>query len=203
MHTHACTRTVSEFAEESSSHSLLCNIFQAKSGNQWAVPYITRKTQSSDRSMHHPTRNHNGDPVAEMATTESDDDMDITQCMPLRIVTSNISTSEVGKEENRYSVHNSVLCKKQPEALDICPTKEVTVLKHKKKPRTRYNGDSSDESVLDEEWKPSKNRRRNSKQRKARSAKIKCKSLSRGIKSGSTTVAEESQITRYRNICML
>ena len=182
---------------------MLCNIFQAKSGNQWAVPYITRKTQSLDRSMHQPTRNHNGDPVAEKATTESDDDMDITQCMPLSIVTSNISTSEVGKEQSSYSVHSSVLCKKQPEALDICPTKEVTVLKHKKKPRTRYNRDSSDESVLDEEWKPSKNRRRNSKQRKARSAKMKCKSLSRGIKTGSTTVAEESQITRYRNICML
>ena len=191
------------FAEESSSHSLLCNIFQAQSGNQWAVPYITRKTQSSDRSVHQPTSSHNGDLLAEKATTESDDDMDITQCMPLTIVTNNISTSEVGKAGNSYSVHNSVLCKKQPEASDICSTKEVTVLKHKKKPRTKYNDDSSDESVLDEDWKPSKNRRRNSKQQKARSAKVNCKSLSRRIKTGSTTVAEESQIERYRNICML
>lgn len=149
--------------------------------------------------MHQPTRNHNGDPLAEKATTESDDDMDITQCMPLSIVTSNVSTSEVGKEENSYSVHNSVLCKKQPEASDMCSTKEVTVPKHKKKPRTKYSGDSSDESVLDEEWKPSKKRGKNSKQRKTRSAKMKCKRLSRRIKTGSTTVAEESQITRYRN----
>jgi len=181
----------------------LCNIFQAKSGNQWAVPYITRKTQSSDRSMHQPTRNHNGDIVAEKRTTESDDDMDITRCLPLNIVTSNVSTSDVRKEENSYSVHSSVPSNKEPESLDICSTKEVTVLKRKKKPRTRYNGDSSDESVLDEEWKPSKNRRKNSKQQKARSAKMKCKSFSRGIKTGSTTAAEESQITRYRNICML
>lgn len=182
---------------------MLCNIFQAKSGNQWAVSYITRKSQGSDRSVNQPTRNHNGDPLAEKATIESDDDMDITQCMPLTIVTSNISTSEVGKEENSSSVNSSVRCEKQPEASDICSTKEVAVLKHKKKRRTKYNGDSSDESVLDEEWKPKKNRRRNSKQRKARSAKMECKSLSRRIKTGSTTVAEESQITRYRNMCML
>lgn len=182
---------------------MLCNIFQAKSGNQWAVPYITPKTDSSNRSMHQSTSNHNGDPLAEKATTQSDDDMDITQCMPLAIVTNNISTSEVAKEENSYSVHNSVLCKKQPEASDICSTKEVTVLKHKKKRRTKYNGDSSDESVLDEEWKPSNNRRKNSKQQKARPAKMKCKSLSRRIKTGSTTVAEQSQIKRYRNMCML
>jgi len=201
VHTHS--HTVSDFAEESSSHSLLCNIFQAKSGNQWAVPYITRKTQSSDGSVHQPTSSHNGDLPAEKATTESDDDMDITHCMPLTIVTNNISTSEVGKEGNSYSVDNSVLCKKQPETSDICSTKEVTVLKHKKKPRTKYNDDSSDESVLDEDWKPSKKRRRNSKQQKARSAKVNCKSLSRRIKTGSTTVAEESQIERYRNICML
>jgi hypothetical protein len=153
--------------------------------------------------MHQPTRNHNGDPLAEKATTESEDDMDIAQCMPLAIVTSNIPTSEVGKEENGYSVHNSVLCKKHPEASDICSAKEVTVLKHKKKRRTKYSGDSSDESLLDEEWKPTKNRRKNSKQQKAHSAKMTCKSLSRRIKTGSTTVAEESQITRYRNICML
>jgi hypothetical protein len=200
---HACTRTVSEFAEESSSHSLLCNIFQAKSGNQWAVSYVTHKAQSSDRSVHQPTRNHTEDPLAEKATTESDDDMDITQCMPLTIMTSNIPTSEGEKKENSYSVHNSVLCKKQPEASDICSNKEVTVLKHKKKPRTKYNIDSSDESVLDEEWRPRKNRRKKSKQRKARPAKMNCKSLSRRIKTGSTTAAEESQITRYRNICML
>jgi hypothetical protein len=47
-------------------------------------------------------------------------------------------------------------------------------------------GDTSDESVLDEEWKPSKNTRKNSKQRKACSAKIRCKSLSPSIKTGST-----------------
>jgi len=173
------------------------------SGNQWAVPYITCKTQSSDRSMHQPTGNHNGDTVAEKRTTESDDDMDITQCLPRSIVTSSVSTSEVRKGENSYSVHSSVPCNKEPESLDVCSTKEVTVMKHKKKPRTRYNGDSSDETVLDEEWKPSKNRIKNSKQRKASSAKMKCKSLSRGVKTGSTTAAEESQITRYRNICML
>jgi hypothetical protein len=198
-----CALTVSEFAEESSSHSLLCNIFQAKSGNQWAVSYIKRKAHSSDISMHQPTRNHNGHPVAEKATTESDDEMDITQCMPLTIVTSNIPTSEGEKDESSYSVHNSALCKKQPEASDISSTKEVTVLKHKKKRRTKYNVDSSDESVLDEEWKPSKNKRKNRKQQKARPAKMNCKSLSRRIKTESTTVAEESQITRYRNIHML
>ena len=180
---------------------MLCNIFQAKSGNEWAVRYITRK--SSDISVHQPTRSHDGDPPTEKATTESDDDMDITQCLPLTIVTNNISTSEVGKKENSYLVHNSVLCKKQPEASDICSAKEVTVLKHKKKPRTKYSDDSSDESILDEEWKPNKNRRKSSKQRKARSAKMKCKSSSRRIKTGSTTVAEESQIPRYRNICLL
>jgi len=32
---------------------------------------------------------------------------------------------------------------------------------------------------------------------------MKCKILSRGIETGTTTAAEESQITRYRNICML
>lgn len=172
---------------------------KAKSGNQWAVPYITCKTQSSDRSMHQPTSNHNGDPLAE-TTTQSDVDMDITQCIPLTIVTNNISTSEVVKEENSYLVHNSVLCKKQPEASDICSTEEVIVLKHKKKPRTKYNGDSSDESVLDEEWKPSKNRRKNSKQQKARPAKMRCKSLPRRMKTGSTAVAEQSQIEREPSV---
>jgi hypothetical protein len=171
------------------------------SGNQWAVPF-TRKTQASDRSELHQTRNHDGDPLAEKATKESDD-MNITQCMPVTIVTNNISRSEVVKEENSCSVHNSVLCKKQPEAWDICSTKEVTVMKHKKKPRTKYNGDSSDESVLDEDWKPNKNRRKNSKQRKTHSASMKCKSLSKRIKTGSKTVAEESHIARYRNIYML
>jgi len=151
--------------------------------------------------MHQPTSNHNGDPLAE-TTTQSDVDMDITQCIPLTIVTNNISTSEVVKEENSYLVHNSVLCKKQPEASDICSTEEVIVLKHKKKPRTKYNGDSSDESVLDEEWKPSKNRRKNSKQQKARPAKMRCKSLPRRMKTGSTAVAEQSQIERYRNMCV-
>ena len=116
-HTHArtraCTRTVSEFAEEFSSHSLLCNIFQAKPGNECAHPYCTGK--SSDRSMHEPTRNHDRDPLAEKATTESD----------------------------------------------------------------------------------------NRKQGKAPYAKMKCKSLSRGITTGLTTIAEESESPRYRNICML
>jgi hypothetical protein len=181
----------------------LCNIFQANSGNQWAVPHITRKKLSSGRSPHQPSGNHYGDPLAEKATTESDDDMDITECMPFSIMTSSISTSEMGKETNSSSVHNSVLCKKQPGALDIYSTKEVAVLKHKKKPRTKYNDDTSDESVLDEEWKPRKNRKKNSKQRKACSAKMKCKSVPRRIKTESTTVAEESAIKRYRNMCML
>ena len=178
---------------------MLCNIFQAKFGNQWAVPYITRRTQSSDGSEHQPTRNHNGDPLAEKATTESDGDMDITECMPFSIMTSNISTSEIGKEASSYSVHNSVLYKKRSEALAIYSTKEGTAPKHKKKPRIKCNSDSSDESVLDEEWKPSKNRRKNSKQRKAQSAKMKGRSLSRRIKTGSTAVAEEPPIKRYRN----
>jgi hypothetical protein len=148
--------------------------------------------------VHQPTKNHNGDHLAEKATTASDDDMDITQCLPVNIITNNMSTSEMGKEANRYSVHKPVLCKKQPEAVDIYSTKEGTVLKHKKKPRMNCNGDSSDE-----EWKPNQNKMKSSKQRKSRSAKMKCKSLSRRIRTGSTTVAEESPITRYRNICML
>lgn len=106
----------------------------------------------------------------------------------------------MGKEANSSSVHNSVLCKKQPGALDIYSTKEVAVLKHKKKPRTKYNDDTSDESVLDEEWKPRKNRKKNSKQRKACSAKMKCKSVSRRIKTESTTVAEESAIKRKQSV---
>ena len=168
---------------------------KAKSGNRWAVPYFQRTTQSSDRSVHQPRSSHNEVLLAEKATTQSDDDMDITQCMPLTIVKNNISTSDVGKEGNSYAVRNSVLCKKQPETSDICSTKEVTVLKHKKKPRAECNADSSDE-----DWKPSKNRRRNSKQQKAHSAKVNCKSLSRRIKTGSTTVAEESQIEREPSV---
>jgi hypothetical protein len=202
MHKHTHTHTVLEFAEESSSYRLLYNIFQAKSGNQWAVTYITRKTQNSDRSVHQPTGKNNGDPLAEKAATASDDDMDITQCMPLGIITSNISTSEMGREANGYSIHKSVMCKKQPEAGDIYPTNEVLVLKHKKKRRIKGNGDSSDESVLDEEWKPNNNKMKGNNQRKTRSAKMKCKNLSR-TKTGSTTVTKESPITRYRNICML
>jgi hypothetical protein len=60
---------------------------------------------------------------------------------------------------------------------------------HRKKPGTKYIGDTSDESVSDEEWKPSKNTRKNSKQRKACSAQIRCKSLSTSIKTESTTAA--------------
>ena len=105
MHTHTCTctRTVSEFAEESSSHSLLCNIFQAKSGNQWAVSDIT------DRSMHQPTRNHNGDTVAEKGTSENDDDMDITQCLSSSIVTSNVKTgSTTAFEESQITRYRNI-----------------------------------------------------------------------------------------------
>lgn len=161
------------------------------------MPYITPRKQSSDRSHYQPTGKHCEDPVAAKRTAESDEDMDITECMPFSIVTSNMSTSEIGKEGNGTSVHNSDLCKKQPEDLEIHPTK-VAILTHRKKPRKVYNCDASDESVLDEEWKPKKYRRKKSKS-KARSANIKCKSLSRSIKTVSTTGAEVSSVKRYRH----
>ena len=198
MHAHTRAHAHAQYQSlQRSLHPTVCYvIFFRQSLEINGQFHILHVRQSSDRSMHQPTRNHNGDIVAEKRTSDSDDDMDITQCLSSSIVTSNVSTSEVRKKENSYSIHSSVPCNKEPESLDICSTKEGTVLKHKKKPRTRYNGDSSDESVLDEEWKPSKNRIKNSKQRKARSAKMKCKSFSRGIKTRSTTAAEESQITR-------
>jgi hypothetical protein len=73
--------------------------------------------------------------------------------------------------------------------LEVHSTTEFPILTHKKKPGIKYNVDTSDESVLDEEWKPRKNRRKDSKQRKAHSAMVRCKSLSRSIKTGSVTVA--------------
>jgi hypothetical protein len=165
---------------------------------------------SLDTSKHQPIENHHSASQGEKEATESvhDEDMEFTECMHLCDVTRNkpmADESHMGKEASSDLVRTSDVCKTlKTDILEPCSTEEVVISPHRKRPRINYNKDVSDDSELEEEWKPAKKLSKKKRSRsKAQSTEMNCKSLSRNVKMPrSNTVAEESSVNRYRNTNM-
>lgn len=103
--------------KESLNLSLLSSPLQRQTlETNGQFPILHKRKKSSDRSLHQPTGKHYANPLAQKATTEVIKTVIITECIPFSTMTSSISTSQMQKEANSYSVDNFGLCKKQPEA---------------------------------------------------------------------------------------
>ncbi|PNF25026.1 hypothetical protein B7P43_G06989 [Cryptotermes secundus] len=175
---------------------------KGNSGSQWNATYATPKKEISGRFQHQQAKNNLQDPQAETGTIESDktddEDMDITECMPLYNVTSSTSSSNMGKEMNTHTAGCSDICKMQSESMELCGG--VVTLPYTKKPRMKHNNDTSGVSESEEEWKPRKNARKNQSRNKAHSGRTNSKSLSRSMKTGSKAVSKEAAIDREQSV---
>jgi hypothetical protein len=199
------------------------DVFQGNSGSHWKVMYGTTKKEISGRSQDQQAKNNLQDLQAEKGTTESDktgddedmvckgwpikpapaprpstvycanEDMDITECMPLCNMTSSTSSSHMGKETNTHSADCSDICKVP--SVQLCGG--FVTLPYTKKPRMKYNNDASGGSESKEEQKSSKNARKNQGRNKAHSGRTNSKSLSRNMKTRSKAVSKEAAIDRY------
>jgi hypothetical protein len=101
----------------------------------------------------------------------------------------------MGKETNTHSAGCSDICKMQSESEELCGG--VVTLPYTKKPRMKYNNDTSGGSESEEERKPSKSARKNQSRNKAHSGRTNSKCLSRNAKMGSKAVSKEAAIDRY------
>jgi hypothetical protein len=202
MHAHV----VFSFTVKFLIHILIFDIFQGNSRSQWNVTYVTPEKELSGSSQHQQAKTSHEDPIAGKRTTESDkahhddedEDMDITECMPLYNVTTNTSSSHKGEETNSHPAG----CKMQSESMEL--GREVLTLPCTKKLRLNYNNFHSGLSEPENKLKLiSENAKKNQRKKRARSARINSRSLSKNTKSelrGASKEAElakEAELDRY------